>query len=303
VEGILLVPGLENVRLEILILIAITIAVVLFTFQSRGVDKVAGVFGPVMLIWFVCLAATGLASIVTMPGVLKAVNPYYAFKFLSENGLAGFFVLSEVILCATGGEALYADMGHLGKKPILHAWYFVFAALLLNYMGQGVFALALHSVSRAHRCRNDYRLAGDHQRNFFRCLPGNHDKDYAADEGRLYLERDKITDPYSRRELDIDVRGHFHDPHLPEIGESCRGIRHGGNRIDDHYRSDDDSDIFTDQKDEMETACRRHRHRHCLHVFYLYLEQAAARGLLVADFGRRPPNPDAHLDQGSETPL
>jgi len=141
VEGILLVPGLENVRLEILILIAITIAVVLFTFQSRGVDKVAGVFGPVMLIWFVCLAATGLASIVTMPGVLKAVNPYYAFKFLSENGLAGFFVLSEVILCATGGEALYADMGHLGKKPILHAWYFVFAALLLNYMGQGVFAM------------------------------------------------------------------------------------------------------------------------------------------------------------------
>ena len=141
VEGILLVPGLENVRLEILILIAITIAVVLFTFQSRGVDKVAGIFGPVMLIWFVCLAATGLASIVTMPGVLKAVNPYYAFKFLSENGLAGFFVLSEVILCATGGEALYADMGHLGKKPILHAWYFVFAALLLNYMGQGVFAM------------------------------------------------------------------------------------------------------------------------------------------------------------------
>jgi KUP system potassium uptake protein len=140
VEGILLVPGLENVRLEILILIAVTIAVVLFAVQSRGVDKVAGVFGPVMAVWFICLAVTGLASVVTMPGILKAVNPYYAFKFLSENGLAGFFVLSEVILCATGGEALYADMGHLGKKPILHAWYFVFAAVLLNYMGQGVFA-------------------------------------------------------------------------------------------------------------------------------------------------------------------
>ncbi|MCK7508294.1 MAG: KUP/HAK/KT family potassium transporter [Desulfobacterales bacterium] len=142
VEGILLVPGLENVRLEILILIAVTIAVVLFAVQSRGVDKVAGVFGPVMAVWFICLAVTGLASVVTMPGILKAVNPYYAFKFLSENGLAGFFVLSEVILCATGGEALYADMGHLGKKPILHAWYFVFAAVLLNYMGQGVFAIA-----------------------------------------------------------------------------------------------------------------------------------------------------------------
>ena len=142
VEGILLVPGLENMQLGILILIAVAIAVGLFAVQSRGVDKVAGIFGPVMLIWFICLAVTGLVSVITMPGILKAINPYYAFKFLSENGLAGFFVLSEVILCATGGEALYADMGHLGKKPILHAWYFVFAAVLLNYMGQGVFAIA-----------------------------------------------------------------------------------------------------------------------------------------------------------------
>jgi len=141
VEGMLLVPGLENLRLEILILIAIVIAIGLFALQSRGVDKVAGVFGPIMLIWFVCLALTGLVSLASMPGILKAVNPYYAFKFLSENGLAGFFVLSEVILCATGGEALYADMGHLGRKPILHAWYFVFAAVVLNYMGQGVFAI------------------------------------------------------------------------------------------------------------------------------------------------------------------
>lgn len=142
VEGILLVPGLENMQLGILILIAVAIAVVLFAVQSRGVDKVAGIFGPVMLVWFICLAVTGLASVITMPGILKAINPYYAFKFLSGNGLAGFFVLSEVILCATGGEALYADMGHLGKKPILHAWYFVFAAILLNYMGQGVFAIS-----------------------------------------------------------------------------------------------------------------------------------------------------------------
>ena len=141
VEGILLVPGLENLGLEILILIAIVIAIGLFAFQSRGTDKVAGIFGPVMLVWFICLAATGLVSVVTMPSILKSVNPYYAFQFLTENGLAGFFVLSEVILCATGGEALYADMGHLGKKPILNAWYFVFAALLLNYMGQGIFAI------------------------------------------------------------------------------------------------------------------------------------------------------------------
>ncbi|HPC85082.1 MAG TPA: KUP/HAK/KT family potassium transporter [Smithellaceae bacterium] len=141
VEGIVLIPGLENVRGEILMLVAILIAIGLFAIQSRGVDKVAGIFGPIMAVWFSCLALTGMVSLAAMPGILKAVNPYYAFAFLSENGLAGFFVLSEVILCATGGEALYADMGHLGRKPILHAWYFVFAALLLNYMGQGVFAV------------------------------------------------------------------------------------------------------------------------------------------------------------------
>ena len=141
VEGMLLIPGLENLQPDILILIAAVIAVGLFSFQSRGTDRVAGVFGPVMLVWFLSLAITGLTSVATMPGILKSVSPWYAFQFLKENGMAGFFVLSEVILCATGGETLYADMGHLGKKPILHAWYFVFAALLLNYMGQGIFAL------------------------------------------------------------------------------------------------------------------------------------------------------------------
>lgn len=141
VEGMLLIPGLENLKLEILILIAAMIAVGLFAIQSRGTDKVAGAFGPIMLVWFLSLAISGLISVATMPEILKSVNPYYAFQFLRDNGTAGFFVLSEVILCATGGEALYADMGHLGKKPILHAWYFVFAAILLNYMGQGIFAL------------------------------------------------------------------------------------------------------------------------------------------------------------------
>ena len=141
VEGMLLIPGLENLQLEFLILIAAVIAVGLFSFQTRGTDKVAGAFGPIMLVWFLSLAVAGVISLITMPGILRSVSPHYAFQFLRENGIAGFFVLSEVILCATGGEALYADMGHLGKKPILHAWYFVFTALLLNYMGQGIFAL------------------------------------------------------------------------------------------------------------------------------------------------------------------
>lgn len=141
VEGIELIPGLGSVPQEMLILIAIGIAIALFIFQSRGTDRVAWTFGPIMLIWFSALVLSGLASLLTAPQLIKAISPYYAMKFFQENGLASFFVLSEVILCATGGEALYADMGHLGRKPIIHAWYFVFAALLINYLGQGAFAL------------------------------------------------------------------------------------------------------------------------------------------------------------------
>jgi KUP system potassium uptake protein len=141
VEGTLLIPGFENTRQEILILVASVIAIILFFFQKRGTEKVAGAFGPLMLLWFLALAVSGIVSILNSPSILKAVNPLHAFQFLWEHGIAGFFVLSDVVLCATGGEALYADMGHLGRKPIVNAWYFVFAALLLNYFGQGAFIL------------------------------------------------------------------------------------------------------------------------------------------------------------------
>jgi KUP system potassium uptake protein len=139
VEGSLLIPGLEGTKQETLIIGAGIIAIVLFTFQRKGAEKVAGSFGPLMLCWFLSLTVSGIISIIHVPSVVKAINPYYAIKFLLENGITGFFVLSEVILCATGGEALYADMGQLGRKPIIRAWYFVFAALLLNYLGQGAF--------------------------------------------------------------------------------------------------------------------------------------------------------------------
>ncbi|GAB4412929.1 MAG: potassium transporter Kup [Thermodesulfovibrionales bacterium] len=141
VEGSLLIPGFEHTKQEMLILIASAIAITLFAFQRKGTEKVAGAFGPIMVLWFLSLTVSGIISILHVPSVIKAVNPYYAFKFLSDNGIAGFFVLSEVILCATGGEALYADMGHLGRKPIIRAWYFVFAALLLNYLGQGAYVI------------------------------------------------------------------------------------------------------------------------------------------------------------------
>jgi len=141
VEGMLLIPGFESLPQGALILIAIVIAAVLFVMQYKGTDKVAGVFGPVMVVWFITLTLTGLVSLVKMPNVVFAISPHYAIQFFLDNGLSAFFVLSEVILCATGGEALYADMGHLGRKPIIRAWYFVFAALIINYLGQGSFIL------------------------------------------------------------------------------------------------------------------------------------------------------------------
>jgi KUP system potassium uptake protein len=141
VEGFLLIPGFEEMSKETLIIIAGLIAVVLFSFQRKGTEKIAWTFGPIMVVWFLSLSISGLISIVHAPHVIKAINPYYAFKFLMDNGISGFFILSEVFLCATGGEALYADMGHLGRKPIVRAWYFVFFALLMNYLGQGAFLI------------------------------------------------------------------------------------------------------------------------------------------------------------------
>jgi len=141
VEGLELIPGMEHTPQGVLIAIASAIAVVLFIFQFKGTDKVAKAFGPLMVIWFVSLTLSGLFSIADHPEILKSVSPWYAFEFLADNGLSGFFILSEVILCATGGEALYADMGHLGRKPIIRAWYFVFIALVINYLGQGAFII------------------------------------------------------------------------------------------------------------------------------------------------------------------
>lgn len=139
VEGLLLIPGLEKLPQTSLVIIAGLIAVILFAVQKKGTEKVAGSFGPIMLIWFAVLTVTGIASLVETPLVLKAVSPLPGIQFIGRNVVAGFFILAEVILCATGGEALYADMGHLGGEPIKRAWNFVFVALLLSYFGQGAF--------------------------------------------------------------------------------------------------------------------------------------------------------------------
>lgn len=146
VEGLQLIPGIGNIPVSTIIIITCVITILLFAFQKKGTDKVSISFGPIMVLWFSSLFITGIISLVHAPNVLLAINPYYALEFMLHNGLAGFFVLSEVILCATGGEALYADMGHLGSEPIRRAWTFVFFALVINYFGQGAF-LEAHKVS------------------------------------------------------------------------------------------------------------------------------------------------------------
>ena len=141
VEGLTLVPGLEDTPKGIIVGLALSLTVVLFAVQRRGSGAVSGVFGPIMAVWFGTLALSGCASIVQTPQVLKALNPWYAVEFMLHNGFASFFVLSEVILCATGGEALYADMGHMGRKPIIAAWCIVLVALVASYMGQTSFLI------------------------------------------------------------------------------------------------------------------------------------------------------------------
>ncbi len=120
------------------------ILVGLFLVQKRGTDRIGRVFGPVMLLWFIVIAALGVAQIVRFPHILSAINPMHGAAFLTSDPHRGFLVLGAVVLCITGGEALYADMGHFGPKPIRFAWFgCVFPALLLNYFGQGAYLLSL----------------------------------------------------------------------------------------------------------------------------------------------------------------
>jgi KUP system potassium uptake protein len=123
--------------------LVIVILVLLFNFQKRGTGTVGRLFGPVMIIWFLVLAVLGVSWIVRQPSVLAAINPSYAIAFLVEHRGESLIVLAAVFLTVTGGEALYADMGHFGRRPIRLAWYgLVLPSLVLNYFGQGALALS-----------------------------------------------------------------------------------------------------------------------------------------------------------------
>lgn len=122
--------------------ITIGVLIGLFLFQPRGTASVGALFGPVMMFWFGTLGALGILNILKHPDILAAVNPWYALRFFIDNQIHGFFALGAVVLAITGGEALYADMGHFGRRPIKYAWLgFVFPCLYLNYLGQGALIL------------------------------------------------------------------------------------------------------------------------------------------------------------------
>ena len=141
VEGLKVVaPNLDSAVIPI----TLVVLAALFSVQRFGTGGIGKFFGPITLVWFIALVALGLPHILDNPAVLVALNPVYAIAFFTHNPLVAFIGLGAVVLCVTGGEALYADMGHFGKKPIRIAWFgFVMPALVVNYFGQG--AMLLHT--------------------------------------------------------------------------------------------------------------------------------------------------------------
>ncbi|MGH6643927.1 MAG: KUP/HAK/KT family potassium transporter, partial [Bradyrhizobium sp.] len=140
IEGIKLVTATFD---HYVVPLTMIILVVLFAVQSRGTARVASFFGPVMCVWFAIIAVAAVPQIIQHPQVLQALNPLYAISFMIHHGVIGFVTLGAVFLAVTGAEALYADLGHFGKRPIQTAWLFiVLPSLALNYMGQGALLIA-----------------------------------------------------------------------------------------------------------------------------------------------------------------
>ena len=154
VEGLVVV----NDAFEPLVLpIAVFILVFLFLIQSRGTAKVGALFGPIMVLYFLVLAVLGIVNIAKDPEILTALNPWYAFQFFLLDGWLAFLALGSVVLAVTGAEALYADMGHFGRRPIRFSWlWFVMPGLMLNYMGQGAMIVSMTPAEAEVAIRNPF---------------------------------------------------------------------------------------------------------------------------------------------------
>lgn len=156
VEGLTVVnSGLQ----PMVIPIAVGLLVFLFMIQSRGTAKIGALFAPVMFVYFVVIAILGLTQIVQTPEILLALNPWYAFQFFLIDGFKAFLALGSVVLAVTGSAALFADMGHFGRKPMRIAWFgFVMPALLCNYFGQGAMIIGMDEASAAAAIQNPFFL-------------------------------------------------------------------------------------------------------------------------------------------------
>ena len=154
VEGLAVVqPGLGH----LVIPIALTLLIFLFLLQSRGTAKIGALFAPVMFVYFAVIATLGIIQIIEHPSILFAFNPWYAVQFFITDGVKAFLALGSVVLAVTGSEALFADMGHFGKKPMRVAWYgFVMPALLCNYFGQGAMILSLDAAGAAEAIQSPF---------------------------------------------------------------------------------------------------------------------------------------------------
>lgn len=142
VEGIKMI-GLNFSTFDV-IFISILVTIMLFSLQRRGTDKVSYLFTPIMIVWFISLFLLGLFYTIKEPSILKAINPLYIIELVQKDPIDFLIILSFCMLAITGVEGMYADMGHLGKKPIVLSWHFVFICLITNYFGQGAFFM-LHS--------------------------------------------------------------------------------------------------------------------------------------------------------------
>ncbi len=148
IEGLkIITPGAEHLVIPVTILILLG----LFVIQRYGSKKVGSLFGPIMVLWFVIIGIFGLLQVIRQPEVLLALNPVYAAKFVARHGYHILWILGAVVLCVTGVEALYADMGHFGRPAITRGWmYLIFPALCLNYFGQGAYMLSGREVPGEH---------------------------------------------------------------------------------------------------------------------------------------------------------
>ncbi len=154
VEGLTVVqPGLGH----LVIPIALTLLIFLFLLQSRGTAKIGALFAPVMFVYFAVIGTLGIIQITLHPSILFAFNPWYAVQFFLTDGVKAFLALGSVVLAVTGSEALFADMGHFGRKPMRVAWYgFVMPALLCNYFGQGAMILSLDAAGAAEAIKSPF---------------------------------------------------------------------------------------------------------------------------------------------------